>query len=265
MESGSRGEDLLHKQPDGTRLLVRRWGTGKRAVLILPALGESLSEGFYDRIASAILARDLTVYALELRGHDLSQGWWTLNAFRVDVAYWIATLSEKHRHVYVIASGLSASVMLEYEEQAHRMPDPPIPDGMLLLSPVFRGRDVLPELPRTFLPGGRRRALARIFARADGSHGFRRCRLDREGMERLWDELSAYVLPPVRVQTPSVMLVPTEVHANPLKRVFGSIAIRRVVWLHGDTEAGLAAHLAEVREAFRAVREAEKPIRFRSW
>ncbi len=272
-----RVEDVEHRQPDGTVLLLRTFSLGepRRAILLLPDMGESLSDGLYDALARSLLSPGTVAYAVELRGHTLSQGRWSLHAHRVDIAYLIAHLRRLHGELFVVASGISASTMLEYDDQAHRFPSrmPPLPSGMLLLSPTFSGKDALPKATRP-KPAMRRIAPAlhdRLVLRAlrgKGGAGYGHCRIDRAGARVFWDELSAYRFGPVRVQTPSAMLVPMDTHAEPLKRVFGNVRLMRFDWLPSlrrrDIDAvELAQHLHEISAAFASVAAAERPIRFR--
>jgi hypothetical protein len=264
------------RMPDGTLLFVRelRQGDVRRQVLILPHLGESIMDPAHERIARSIMEEGMLVRLVELRAHKLSEGHWSLGAFRRDLTQLIAQCASSGVPLYVVAWGLCASTMLEYDDQAHtfRGMFPPLPSGMLLLDPLFSGKDILPRsrlhrAARAVSPALSRAVLSRLL-RAPGGYGFGACRLRREDLSRFWRELSAYEFVPVRAQTPSWALVPIDEHADPLKRIFGSVRVKRVDWLHhlraGKLSSAQAAqHLAELRSAFSAVLESEPPIRFR--
>jgi len=254
-------EDIHHRQPDGTMIYGKRWALGKTntAILIIPNIGETLLDGYYGRFAEHLLEKGTAIFILELRGHKLSEGEWSLHAYRADIAYWMAHFRSTYKHLYVVAHGFSASTMLEYDDQAHRFPSqlPPLPDGMVLIDPIFSGKDLLPA-------HGRGHKVARTLL------GNRAYEKKLRGMnvrfadpKAFWKEMEAYVLDPVRIQTPSVLFVAGDELASPLKRVFGSVNMRRVTWLHHGTRAEFAKHARAITEAIAYVKQEGKPHRFR--
>lgn len=262
--------DIVHEQPDGVHVVIRAIARGTNVgVLILPDIGDSILDGFLDRIAEQIASDDTTVYIPELRGHPASQGAWSLHLYRADIAHWLAHYRHLHDRFYVVALGLSASTMLEYDDQAHRFRGtiPPIPDGMLLLGPTFSGEEILPYLStvthftRKAFPGLSERLLARKVPKR-----LRRCRF--ANLSDSWRDLLTYRLAPVRAQTPTVVLAAQDEHADPFKRIFGSVRIRKVPWLH-HLRSGLLSHaellhrLGTVRAEFTRLREEDLPHRFR--
>lgn len=242
---------------DGTILVARRHDpTGKpRAVaLLVPDLGEDLTQ--VDGAAALLAQRGIRAFAVSLRGHGSSGGRWTLAGHLRDHRAWIATLSHRERGsvslpLLIIARGLSASVALLHEEVTHRHHAshiPPLPDGMLLLDPIARGASRVP------------RGLAAALSRRHGACNF----LSREQR----GVLRRFTLPPVRVQTPTILYASGPLHSedpdDPLRRVFGNARVRRATWLHPTTRV---QHLRADHEIARACVElltADRPHRFRA-
>lgn len=232
-------------------MFAYRYGSGSRAVLFLPSLGQSAD--VHRHVARALASDDTVCYLPDLRGHGLSQGRWSLFPYRADVAYWIASL-RSYSELYVIGHGLSASTMLEYDHQAHELDDlPPMPDGMLLLGPLFSGREILPE-------GMFRMLNVRLFRKSLN------CRL--HDPEEAWEEIARYGMHPCRIQTPATVLVAADEQRDPLDYLSGEVKVRRVPWLHHAlsgrvTRAELARHTSEIRDELQQLFAADDPIRFR--
>jgi hypothetical protein len=108
-------EDKLYiPAKDGRILLLHRRAHGnKRAILISCGLKENST--FYERLAEDLADEQTTSYTLELRGHG-SEGKWSLHDHRKDIAHILDLLHKKFKSVYVVASGCSAQVMLEREQ-----------------------------------------------------------------------------------------------------------------------------------------------------
>jgi alpha-beta hydrolase superfamily lysophospholipase len=160
-------EDLYIPTHDGTILIVRRvWGGRGKAVLVLPSEGEHISGAFYDDLGHAIADRNTTAYLLELRGHGISEGRWSLEEHRRDIDHVIEMLHKAFHEVYVIAQGLSASLMLEREHTGQAI------NGMLLIAPRFehkkgkqeyRLQPVRVQTPTIIFTSAHNDALRRIF------------------------------------------------------------------------------------------------------
>ncbi len=258
MASVSRGEEY-HRQPDGTILYGTSWrgNSAGTCILLLPNLGETLLHGRYETLCEHLSEEDRDVIALELRGHRLSQGEWSVHAFHADTAALLAYFRSRYETFVVIASGFSASVMLEYDDQAHELrPLPPLPDGMVLLDPVFDGNTLLPRqgvvqrLARVVVP---KQVVAKRLARLD---------VRFEDPVRAWHFFERYRLEPVRIQTPTTLFIADDVLTDRLKRLFGSVTLEQLE--PGTTRAELARHTARVRAAVDRVLSGERPHRFRA-
>lgn len=242
---GSISRTQVHERhPDGT--IMSAWvyerGNPERTLLVLPSLGEKA--GRYEGLMQSLLPENTRGYLLDLRGHGLSQGRWRLSAYRADIAYWIDKLDGP----FVIANGFSAGTMLEYEHQAHELRElPDVPCGMLLLSPIINGNNLLPA-------GMLARNLEKHFG----------CRIDDQ--KKVRDQLSHYLLGYVRVQTPTTIIIPHNDPADLIGRVRGNVRVRRVKWLHHEraTRAELAAHIDILRDELGSLLQADRPIRFRA-
>ncbi len=229
-------EELHHKVHDGSVQYARKYEGDSPAILVLPDFGESLKDDFWIMLRS-YLPKNVT-YFVELRGHPLSSGEYSLKHHWEDIQYWVMRLQREHGNVVVVAKGLTASMLLHYESQAHLLVDrPPLPEGMVLLSPWFQGKRVV----------------------------WNHCRKPREHKaesKRLYN----FVLSPVRVQTPTRIFIPHEdFTVNHLKKIFGKCLTRKVRWLHPGhrpTKVELKQGLKEVGEAIASVLEEERPIRF---
>lgn len=224
--------------PDGTILFVRRCGEDNPAILILPALGERADAHLRTLEAVAPLG---TAYLMELRGHGLSEGEYSLALHRRDVLGWLRFLRRQHGHVYVVAHGLSASLLLEHEESAHRRhaeERPDLPDGMVLAEPVFG------------------HALPRFFALRALRRRYPALRMPRDA-RRLLDDLSSFSLAPVRAQTPTVVLSTND---DILRRVFHARLLRTEAC---GTDAQRAHLVQSIARELAHVMQQERPIRFR--
>jgi alpha-beta hydrolase superfamily lysophospholipase len=128
MESESpRYEDLFIPTHDARLLVLRRFnGGGKRAVLIVPGMQRRISERWYDDLASSLRDESTTTYLLELRGHGLSEGKFSLDQHRKDLELVLGLLRKRFKKIFTISHDLSASVLLSHE---HNL------DGMILIEP----------------------------------------------------------------------------------------------------------------------------------
>lgn len=120
-----RTEDLHVPMIDGTLLVVRRTKCGDKAVLVFPALGSTIDNDFHIDLCNI---EGATTYIVELRGHGLSEGRWSLEQQREDMRHIIKLLREHFHSVYVIAHDITAALMLESECDV---------DGMILVNPLL--------------------------------------------------------------------------------------------------------------------------------
>lgn len=241
-------EERHHRLPDGTLVYEKAWESGREAgLLIIPDIGQTVLHPYFDRLGEH-LSTHMDVVLLELRGHRLSQGKWSLPQYRRDIAHWIVKY-RSFKRFYVLALGFSATTLLEYDDQAHTFRGPPVPDGMVLINPAFSGSDVLPD--GIF----RRRAVMKHLAKH---------KVSVEDVGMLIRSMDAYVFNPVRIQTPSVVFVAGDVLGEPLQKIFGSVDLRTQRWLHHGTQAEVAKHLKEVESAVKMLLSGERPHRFRA-
>lgn len=223
-------QEIMHERmPDDTLLYVRRFdGDKKNVILVLPDVGESIEGGIYPALQK--LLPGFTAYFVELRGHYNSQGTHTLYHHWHDIQYWVIRLKKEYDNLYVVARGLSASLLLKYEDQAHYIGEnarPPLPDGLILLSPSFTG----------------------------------------EGYKTKDKQLLHFRLPAVRTQTPTRIFIPSkEFTTDHLKRFFGNCLTIQAKWLHPGslTRVELLLGLKRVVKELKSVAAEGKPIRFSS-
>ena len=147
--------------PDDTVLVVRRFDGPLRAgVLIIPDHGKLIER--YERLAESLQAAGFNVFLLELRGHGLSEGNWSLQKHFSDIEQLLEALRYHKHHgaLYIIAEGVSATLLLQ-----HR----PAVNGVVLLDPVQEWREVKlspvhVQLPtRIVVGGGAPELLKKIF------------------------------------------------------------------------------------------------------
>lgn len=229
-------EVLHHTMHDGVVQYARMYEGKGPALIIFPDFGESIKDNFWTTIRSHLPGH--AIYVVELRGHSLSGGAYTLDNHWHDIQYWILRAIKKHKEVVVIAKGLSASILLNYESQVHLLHEtrrPPLPVGMVLLAPWFEGRKV----------------------------SWKSC---RKTSKQVLKSLRSFVLPPVRIQTPTKIFIPYEDYSmGHLKKIFGTCATEKVRWLHkghNPTRIELMHGLKQISEAVDEISEAERPIRF---
>jgi alpha-beta hydrolase superfamily lysophospholipase len=123
-------QDIYLPMKDDTVLVVRKISGGsKRAVLLLPGRNEHIDLPLYQDVLSDAADAAGTSYAVDLRGHGRSEGRWSMERHRADIARLLSLLHEKYAQVYVVAAGASAQVMLELEERGSKV------QGMVLLLP----------------------------------------------------------------------------------------------------------------------------------
>ena len=204
---------------DGTVLYYREKQGDGPVVLLLPDVGETIRDPFWMRLQHR-LGHSV---AVDLRGHGQSLGTYSYEGHWRDILHWIAKLRGQ---LYVIAKGLSASLLLHYENEAHFLHKrPPLPDGMVLLDPWFEGRKTSQE-----------------------------------------PNLKKYVLDPVRVQTPTRIFIPAEEYTTEhLRRLFGTCMTFSTKLLHGkQSKAEQSVLIKDIVGALTAVQEHERPIRFRA-
>ncbi|MBR9701068.1 hypothetical protein GOV11_04340 [Candidatus Woesearchaeota archaeon] len=218
-------EQMHQMMPDGTRLFVRKFtGDSDKAVLVLPDVGESIDEGIYPHLQKHLSG--YTSYFVDLRGHGHSHGKHILDHHWLDIQYWIIRLKKDHKRLYVIAKGLSASLLLKYEDQAHYLDRiPPIPDGLVLLAPLFEGRHSKSKDPA----------------------------------------MKHFFLGPVRMQTPTRIFIPGKDYTTDhLKRFFGNCLTFKASWLHRGpfSHVEMKQGLDKIEAQLTAISKAEKPIRF---
>ena len=246
MASTSSAETIRPRMPDGAFLVARRHDPAEplALALLMPDLGEDLTA--LDGAASRLAALGVRAFVVEHRGHGQSGGSWSLAGHLRDYRAWLWTLKEAAQGlpVIVIARGLSATLALLHEEIAHRQrARPAVPDGMLLLDPVARGMD--------------REPLRAIFGRLGACRGIPR-------RERL--VLRRFSMPPVRVQTPTIIFAsgPLDGSAphDPLRLVFGNARIRRATWLHPTTRLAVKRADIEIAGACEELLAMERPHRF---
>lgn len=228
-------QDSHERMPDGIILHCRkRESRSREAVLVLPHITESITGDFYAEIERS-LPSDMAAWMIELRGHGISHGAYDLGKHRDDVRHWVTRLADHHR-LFVIAVGMSASLVLQFEERANYLSAsrrPPMPGGMILVSPTFEG-----GLP------------ARL-----GS-----C---KRPARSLAGELKEFILEPIRLQTPSRIFLPEKESIAHLRRLFGSCLARKVGWLHPEASSlEERAGVKDVVAALEELREEDEPIRF---
>lgn len=177
--------------PHNTVLVARKYDRDTdTAVLIIPDFGETILHGKYDVLCESI---PFTTYLLELRGHGHSEGQWTVAHHLNDVQVLLQSLSGKFRKVFIIAHGITASLLLEWEHQQHLLQ----PAGMLLVAPE------------------QQRKLG-IFSHTGACRTHPRLRAD----------LASFTMRPVRVQTPTIIFSDP---AHPiLKSIFGPVKVKRI-------------------------------------
>ncbi len=242
---------------DGTILIARRHdpiGRPRAVVLLMPDLGEDLAQ--IDDAAALLAQHGIRAFAVSLRGHGTSGGRWTLAGQLRDHRAWIATLRRERDSatlpLLIVARGLAASIALLHEEIAHRHHAPRIPalpDGMLLLDPVARGASKAPRGLIALLP--RRQGACNALSR------------EERGV------LRRFTLPPVRVQTPTILYASGPLHSedpeDPLRRVFGNARVRRATWLHPTTRVQRLRADQEIARACVELLAADRPHRFRAY
>ena len=149
--------NIHSKMSDGKLLLVKKFVYNKsnKAILILPRVGASIKEEFYQCLGQELSVQG-EVHLLELRGHKLSQGKYSVDAHWGDMQYWIVKLKKEYKEVFVVAEEMSASLLLQFESQVHTMTKslrPPIPDGYVLIDPVFESKKYTLPPVRVQTPG----------------------------------------------------------------------------------------------------------------
>ncbi len=240
------------RMADNVALAVRRHdpGKGTRAIaLLVPDLGEDLAS--FDGVASAIAAQGVCAYTFTPRGHAGSGGEWTLAGHLRDLRAWLRTLRAEGKPVVVVARGLSATLLLLHEEIAHRAHSgarPAVPDAMVLIEPVMNGGHAVPRGLRALLTT--RVGCCRSLSRRE------------RGV------LHRFTLPPVRIQTPTVILQRISLHPedphDPVRRVFGAVNVRRAPWLDGTTNLEHVRADHDLTEAALELLSRDAPHRFRS-
>lgn len=240
------------RMADDITLAVRRHDPGKAThgvALLVPDVGEDLTS--FDGVAAVLAAQGIRAYAFTPRGHIGSNGVWTLAGHLRDVRAWLRTLRAEGKPVVLIARGLSATLALLHEEIAHRthaQRRPAVPDAMVLIDPLVAGAHAVPRGLRALLTTrvGNCRSLSR----------------HERGV------LHRFTLPPVRVQTPTVILQARHLHPedphDPLRRVFGAVTVRRAPWLLGTTRIEHARADQDIATFAQEMLALDAPHRFRA-
>ena len=300
------------------QLLSNKIRKTKIATLVLPGLGASIAahDYFYEDLGQAIAnTTATTVYLAELRGHGISEGQWSLEKHRTDIITLLSILRQQYQKVLVVAHSLSASILLELENStslqlneyssnhttiqpqknslqktslqktSHHTKQVLLPDGMLLLAPVFTLQPFIPKFVRLLhhFPQLTLFALTHALARVNAQHHdthikyrrsvlyFGHCRIPRVSLLQFWKELSGFYLGPVRIQTPSIIVYPAQElihHENdPLLRVFGNAKVLRASWLHHvirerATSVQQIQRIHNITALLKELMTQEKPVRF---
>ncbi|MDD9954507.1 MAG: alpha/beta fold hydrolase [Candidatus Woesearchaeota archaeon] len=259
-------------------LHVHHFPGSEHGIVVFPGLGISSQHAFYQQLGDL----DHSVYVVELRGHGKSEGEWSLDHHRQDIAHVLREFKGKHNHLFTVASGLSASLLLEHEHMAHEQnpKGQPLPDGMVLLHPTMEGATLLPKdslttdvlramplLNQTFLRG-----MLEKMNKAKGHvdrpknwgkahYGF--CRVPKHYVKMFWEQLASYTMPKVRVQTPTTIFLPRGT-SDHLTRIYGNTRMKQVSWMVDDPSKAEHAHaVQEVTNALQEIMKEEVPIRFK--
>ena len=129
----------------GSQLFYRSWhppGSPKAVMVLVHSIGEH--SGRYTAFARQMVARNLAVYAFDLRGHGRSQGVRghadSFEEFRLDLHIFLQLVAEREadRALYMYGHGLGGLIALEYAQHY-----PAALEGVIASSPYLNG----PPLP----------------------------------------------------------------------------------------------------------------------
>jgi len=157
--------DIHVRTPDDTILLCRKRSNASgasrdTAVLVVPPLQATLAHGTYDRLCAVLPG---TVYLLELRGHGLSEGKWSLQEHEKDIEFLVGELRRHFSAVMLVSFGGSASILLDMENRQRLHAD-----AMVLVTPDILPCPVRVQTPTTvFAPDA---ILHRIFGNVHLHH-----------------------------------------------------------------------------------------------
>ena len=175
---------------DGTQLMYRAWSPASppRAVVAL-VHGWSDHAGRYEGLANTLTEAGMTVYAMDLRGHGLSDGQRghvnRFEAFRQDVYSFLRTLRHQYPAgppLFLLGHSLGGLITMDY---AIHFPDEPL-QGVIASSPLLSQPSVSPVMV------GLLRVLARLAPRLGVNPG-----TDADTLSRDPAVVAAYLADPL--------------------------------------------------------------------
>jgi pimeloyl-ACP methyl ester carboxylesterase len=148
--------DIFVPTHDGTILVLRKRAGGKSGVLIIPDDAQHIDAAFLEQLSLLLADKRRTTFLLEQRGHGMSEGRWAPHEHRADLLHIVSLVRRTYPHLFVIAFGANASVLLELEQRLSV-------DGMVL---VYQGGRFL---RRAELPAARVQTPTVLFAAHDAA------------------------------------------------------------------------------------------------